>query len=129
MAKKSERQKAVAYADKWFGEYIKARDKYVCYTCGATRSIAVIQPGHLITRGKYATRWHEDNCMAQCKSCNYRHEFQPEIFTQLWIDDHGVAAYNELVRLSNTPRKWLTSEIRSLGEYYKERFKEIGGRI
>ena len=83
---KSDRQKAVAYADKWMSQYIRLRDKR-CYICGSRENL---QCGHLITRSKYSTRWDESNCRAQCRSCNLRHEYQPEIFTSLWIQENGA---------------------------------------
>ena len=127
----SERQKAVRAADKAFSEYIRKRDGYTCYTCGhvGQPSDGVMQVGHLITRAKYSVRWDEDNAACQCRSCNMRHEYQPEIFTDKYIRDKGIEAYHDLVFTSNKPRKWTTQEIREIARYYKDAAGRLEGDI
>jgi hypothetical protein len=127
LAKRTERQKAVAAADKAFSEYIRARDRYICKTCGlaGSKGDGVMTCGHLITRAKYATRWDELNAECQCRGCNMRHEFQPEMMTDLWVDRNGYIAYHELVRKSNKPRKFTTGEVREIAEYYKQKTREL----
>lgn len=115
--KKTERQKARDYADMWFSRYIRAKDyPQGCYTCGSRE---YLQCGHLITRSKFSTRWEPLNAKTQCRSCNKRHEHQPEIFTTKWIKEYGEDAYHELVRMSNKPKKFTTQEIRELGDFYR----------
>jgi hypothetical protein len=118
---KSDRQKAVAYADKWMSQYIRLRDKH-CYICGSRENL---QNGHLITRAKYATRWAEINCKAQCSECNKLHEYQPERFTSLWISEHGESAYHELVRMSNKSLLLNTAQIRAIGEEYRKKYNNL----
>ena len=102
-------------------KYIRARDGK-CYICGKTTNL---QNGHLITRGKFATRWNEDNCKCQCAGCNKRHEFQPEIFTSMWIDENGIDAYQALVKKSNTPVKISDRELTEIGDHYKRKLNNI----
>ena len=118
---KTPRQKAVRAADAQMSRYIRARDGQ-CVICGKREGL---QNGHLITRGKYATRWEEENCYCQCAGCNLRHEFQPEIFTDWWISRHGEEAYHDLVRKSNTIRKFSTDEIEEIAAYYKQKRAEL----
>lgn len=117
--KSNPRKKAVKKADEWMSKYIRARDAR-CVTCGATENLT---NSHLITRGKYATRWDEDNCYCQCSGCNMRHEYQPEIYTDWWITKHGEEAYHALVLKSNTPVKLSTDAIKKIAEYYKAEYK------
>lgn len=121
MSKKKPRQIAIKKADTEMSLYIRARDGR-CVQCGKTENLT---NGHLITRGKYATRWDEDNCYCQCTGCNMRHEFQPEIFTDWWIKQNGIEAYHALVLKSNTPRKFPIHEIREIAEYYKNKRSEL----
>lgn len=124
MPKKTPRQKAVAAADKAFSEYIRARDKE-CYTCGATEDL---QCGHLITRSRYATRWDERNAKAQCRGCNYQHEYRAEIFTDLYISDYGARAYHELVKKSKTAEKISTATIQQIAIDFRYKRKELEAR-
>ena len=122
MAKRTERQRAIAAADKAFSEYIRARDIYICQTCGLAgrKGDGVMTCGHLITRAKYSTRWDEQNAECQCRGCNMLHEFQPERMTSKWIARNGIEEYNRLVLKSNTPRKFTIGEIREIANYYKD---------
>ncbi len=119
--KATPRQKAVRHADQWMSKYIRARDRR-CYICGKTDNL---QNGHLITRGKFATRWDEKNCKCQCSGCNKRHEFQPEIFTSMWIEENGIEAYQELVKKSNDPVKIAVVDLIAIGDYYKKKYMDL----
>jgi len=128
MAKKrTERQKAITAADKAFSEYIRERDKYLCYTCGlrGREKDGIMQCGHLITRAKYSVRWNPINAQCQCKSCNMRHEFQPEIFTDKWIEENGKEAYHDLVRESNGIRKFKTADLLEMAGMYRTAKAEL----
>lgn len=122
---KTERKKLVEKADKAFGEYIKIRDGWTCFVCGKTRQQATIQPGHLITRGKYSVRWDERNAQAVCKGCNILHEFQPEHHTQKFLKKFGQAAYDRLVFESNQSEKLSNSDLKGVIEYYKQKKEEL----
>jgi hypothetical protein len=119
--KKSPRKAAVKYADDQMSLYIRARDKR-CVLCGKRENLT---NGHLITRGKYSTRWLEKNCYCQCTGCNCLHEYQPERFTLWWIGKHSIEEYEEMVLESNTPKKFSTAEIRAIGEMYRDMRKEL----
>ena len=119
--KKSERQKAVKYADDMMSLYIRKRDGR-CVQCGATE---ILTNGHLITRGKYSTRWDEANCYCQCTGCNLRHEHDFTTFQQWWVEQNGQEAYNALVLKSNTPVKLTTTAIRLIGDGYRDKLKQL----
>ena len=63
-------------ADKWFSLYIRLRDivsgEYCrCVTCNkAIHWRLQAECGHYATREKPMTRFHEQNCHAQCNACN-----------------------------------------------------------
>ena len=117
MSKKTGRQKAIKKADDAMSQYIRKRDKY-CITCG---SPANLTNSHLITRSKHATRWVELNCHCQCRGCNYRHEFQPEIYTTWFLNKYGEKQYAELVLESNTIKKYTVQAIEDIARHYKEK--------
>ena len=119
---RSERKKLVKKLDKVFSEYIRLRDGYKCVLCGSRINI---QAGHLITRGKYSTRWDEDNVFAQCRSCNYRHEYQPEIYTSWYIEKFGENRYLDLVEKSNVIVKYKNCDLKIMIEYYKRKVEVL----
>ena len=113
---KTDRQKAVKHADDWMSKYVRMRDKR-CVLCGATDRLTA---GHLITRAKYSTRWSIWNVFAHCTSCNMKHEYQPEHFTEWYLKRFGVEMYEQLIAWSNKPRKYTNDEIREIGDNFKE---------
>ena len=123
MKPKSDRKKAVAYADKWFSLFIRARDGR-CVTCGSSESL---QCGHLFTRAAYSTRWDERNAFCQCAGCNLRHEHDSSPLTAYYLSRFGEDAYHELHRKHKQTVKLSTAEIRAIGDSFKERANEMNG--
>lgn len=97
----TEKRKAL----KALSDYIRERDKWICYTCGIKGDKYTIDAGHLISRYWAATLFDEDNVNAQCKPCNEIHENNPEIYKSAWILRHGIDAYWDLYRKSKQPAK------------------------
>ncbi len=118
---RTKRRNLIERLDKVFADYIKARDNYTCVVCGSKQNI---QAGHLITRVNYSTRWDEMNCFAQCRSCNFMHEYRPEIFTLWFIEKYGQETYEKLVQKSRMIVKYKNRDLEALIEYYKQRLKE-----
>jgi len=61
--------------DTIFSQYIRLRDSdingYVqCISCGNTYHWKKAQNGHYVSRSVLALRFDEENCFAQCVSCN-----------------------------------------------------------
>ena len=70
------RSTLVKKLDKIFSIWIRSKDAdhagmVDCFTCGVTKNWKYeIDAGHFQSRGKYATRWNEQNVKPQCKRCN-----------------------------------------------------------
>ena len=70
------RSTIVKKLDKIFSIWIRSKDAdhagmVDCFTCGVSKSWKYeIDAGHFQSRGKYATRWNEQNVFPQCKRCN-----------------------------------------------------------
>ena len=70
------RSTLVKRLDKIFSIWIRSKDAdhagmVDCFTCGVTKNWKYeIDAGHFQSRGKYATRWNEQNVKPQCKRCN-----------------------------------------------------------
>jgi len=112
--------------DKVFSQYIRLKDAdhagYVsCFTCGVSKHWKEVDAGHFQSRGKYATRWNEENVRNQCKRCNgFRGGEQYQFALNL-----GTDLANELVYLSNQPARltndWLLEKIK----HYQQEVKKL----
>jgi len=109
--KTTERKKLIKQLDQAVREIVFQDDPHVCVTCGKTSNL---QLGHLITRSRYGTRWDLMNCHIQCSGCNFRHEFQPEIYTQWFIMNYNTKEYIELCRRANTQGKYTIDELETM---------------
>lgn len=83
----------------------------LCVVCGTRKNL---QPGHLFSRVAYSTRWDLTNVYAQCRSCNFRHEFDPYPLVNYFIEIWGRAKLDTLHRKYVTPRKFKTFELEEL---------------
>ena len=120
-----ERKKLEKQLDKAFGDFIKERDNFSCCICGVTKDTHIIDPGHLISRVNRSTRWHEDNCFAQCRGHNFSHEHHPEIMTQWYINKFGMDQYNLIVYTAGKSAKFTISDLKVMIDLYKNKLKEL----
>ena len=109
--KTSERKKLIKQLDQAIREIVFKDDPHYCVTCGKTERL---QLGHLITRARYGVRWDLMNCHIQCAGCNFRHEFQPEIYTQWFICEYGAEKYIELCKRAETQGKYTIDELETM---------------
>ena len=84
-------------ADLVFSVWIRERDKNQCVLCHKKTDI---QCGHLIKRGKMATRYNEMNCHALCSRCNYKDNFEPWHYASWFIFENSDIAYQALINIS-----------------------------
>jgi len=103
----SERKRLVKQLDQVVREIVMKREAS-CVTCGKTTSL---QCGHLITRSRYGTRWDLMNCHVQCSGCNFRHEFQPEIYTSWFLLRYGEDKYQDLCHRAEAQGKYTIDEL------------------
>jgi len=113
--KKNPRQKAIYNADKEMSLFIRARDKR-CVICGTTENLT---NSHLFSRIHLNTRYDELNCHCNCSSCNFRHEYDPHIFTNWFIKKFGYEEYDRLYQKHLIVFKPMTSWIEEKAEYFK----------
>ena len=105
--------------------YIRELDDYTCICCGQDKSTAVMQNGHLITRGNHAVRYDEHNCFCQCSGCNLAHEHHPEVMTNRFIKLFGAEAYDRLVIKSKGSPKFTKEELEVMVRYFKAETEKI----
>jgi hypothetical protein len=114
----SGRKALVKKLDKVFSEYIRARDKNKCVTCGSLERPTC---GHIFSRSAYSTRWDDENAFCQCWGCNYKHEFDPYPLTEYARAVHGKKKYDAVHLRYNTPHKFPDYELEEMIEEYKQK--------
>lgn len=120
------RSTIVQKLDKVFSQYIRLKDAdhagYVtCFTCGVTKHWKEVDAGHFQSRGKYATRWNEDNVKPQCKRCNgFRGGEQYQFALNL-----GTDLADDLVVLSNQPARFSNIELLEMIKKYEAKLKDL----
>ena len=120
-------------ADKWFSLYIRLRDivtgEYCrCVTCNKPIHWRYeAECGHYATREKPMTRFHEQNCHAQCKACNgYRSGEQTK--HGFAIDRmYGSGKAEELINLSEIRGQKIHGSVtlKEIATEYRLKSKEL----
>ncbi|MCP5063599.1 MAG: hypothetical protein GY936_14225, partial [Ignavibacteriae bacterium] len=85
-----------------------------CVTCDGSSGDNVLQLGHLITRGKWSVRFDHRNLHTQCRTCNLKHEYYPEVYNNWFVNKYGIEEYNRLVKDSNQLKQYKIRELRDL---------------
>lgn len=117
------RSQLVRQLDSVFSTYIRQKEAIDgigrCVTCGDTKPWQQLQNGHFYTRGRYHTRWDEDNCHTQCVTCNVFKKGNYINYTMYMIDRYGRDFVNELEIKSKSKDKILTTVIQEMIEHYR----------
>lgn len=111
---KSERKRLVAQLDAVFSLYIRMRDRAKTKGACVLGCGFIEQCAHLITRAKHSVRWDPRNASGQCAGANIRHEYDPNPYTSWYIRQHGLEAYEALVRDSNRIAKFSNDQLRGI---------------
>jgi|APSaa5957512493_1039668.scaffolds.fasta_scaffold103311_1 hypothetical protein len=102
---------------KTFAEYIKKRDKGICFSCGRKAEGLGYHAGHFIPKsvGGLTLYFHEDNVRGQCYNCNINLGGNQWEYGQR-LGEEKVA---ELMELKKAYRKITNQEYLDLIEEYK----------
>lgn len=128
---KTDRQRLINKLDQSFSEYIRLRDSdnngtCKCITCGDFKHWQQMDCGHFVTRDNMATRWEEENCAAQCQSCN-RFKGGKQFEMGLALDKKykrpGLAS--DLVLKAKFVCSWTDNELETMHKYYKAEAKAL----
>lgn len=122
----------VGKLDDVFSKYIRLRDSrqyqykfFRCISCGQLKPYEQADCGHYYSRTKMSTRFSEDNCNAECRSCNrfsadhligYRAHLSEKI---------GQQRMDMLMVQANSTKHWMEFELEHLIEYYTALVKEM----
>ena len=100
------------YADDKFSIFIRARDGK-CLKCGTTEGLTC---SHYHGRGKSATRFDEDNCIALCWECHQEWEGPKAEYTQFMLERLGPGTFIALTLKAGTymERKEAVAECKAM---------------
>ena len=113
------RSKALSLADKAYSRYIRDRDDWTCICCGVQlKHDRNMNCGHLISRRRMAVRFDDENCHAQCWSCNSAHRYWPDKMTLKVIQKIGFKRYVALCERAEEMRQYKTYELQEIAEKY-----------
>jgi hypothetical protein len=122
--KKTARQRARDYADKWFSLYIRKMTQLeygCCPFCGKPIECCF----HWFSRVALATRWYVGNAIGSCHGCNYRMEHASYDFYEWLKKKIGQDAVDGLNRMYHSTVKLSTGEIVEIGDKYKSLYEGL----
>lgn len=109
--------------DLWkvFSQYIRNRDKGICFTCGRVAEGSGYHAGHFVPKsvGGLALYFHEDNVHGQCYNCNINLGGNQFIYGKKL----GKKA-DELYKLKLSTEKWSIQDYKDKIDYYKRKNDE-----
>lgn len=122
---------AMRNADIYFSRYIRLKHSEdgdcTCYTCGDIYPIKEIDNGHYMKREHKATRYEENNCKPQCKTCNgdIKHNGKQLEFRINLINEVGLEEVERIEGLIRTTGKYTTSFYKEKSDYYRIKVNEL----
>lgn len=118
--------------DRVFSMYIRLRDSkefggeyFRCISCGRVLPFAQADCGHYISRTNMALRFSEDNCSAQCRSCNRFKDGNILEYRQGLARKIGEKRVELLEARKHETKKWSNWELEQLIEYYSKETERL----
>lgn len=109
--------------DKVFSEYIRLRDSmggyFRCISCGKIKPYEQADCGHYHSRTHMATRFDEDNCHAECRSCNRFSADHLIGYRKNLVLKIGQGRFDLLAFKASQTKKWSDFELKALIGHYK----------
>ena len=130
------RSAIVKKLDKIFSVWIRSKDadhtgQVDCYTCGVSKDWKYeIDAGHFQSRGKYATRWHDEageskNIKPQCKRCNGFRSGEQHLFALHLDEEYGKGTAADIMYLSNQQARFTNEELLEKIKHYTNLVKNL----
>jgi len=119
-------------ADKWYSKFIRIRDIVydeiiICPTCGMPFHWKESDCGHYMTRDKPMTRFNEQNCHAQCYSCNRFRGGEQSLHGKFIDYKYGAGTSDKLIALSKIRGQKVHTQLalKDIANEYRLKAKEI----
>lgn len=117
--------------DNAFSIFIRLRDRLPnsemirCISCGKLVHWKESDCGHYINRKHLSVRFNEQNCNAQCRSCNRFDEGNIAGYTIGLQNKYGYQIVQKLLLGKSQTVKFSQKEIDELTKFYKQKIKEM----
>jgi len=128
-------KKLKAKLDRIFSEYIRMRDSYtegggidrlfICISCDIQKVYSEADCGHFYGRANMTMRYDEENCNAQCVSCNQFKSGNPDGYKIGLKKKYGEDILEELQQRSIKITKLHPFEYEDLINKYQQKLKEL----
>jgi len=105
-------------ANTLFSNFIKNRDNRTCVLCKSTLSPTA---GHLIKRGKMATKFDEGNVFCLCNKCNFKDwktDAYHDVYVAWFIEKYGASKYIVLVEKSKQIKQMKRADFENIIKRY-----------
>jgi hypothetical protein len=103
-----------------------------CVTCDKFLHWSEAQGGHMIERGKTATKLVEEQVNPQCPGCNmYRMKTASGVldYRRYMVGMYGEELVRDLELLAKQPKKYSRQEVQELSDEFKRQIKEQEHRL
>lgn len=129
VTKNPTKKQAIKKLDIIFSKYIRLRYAtngiVTCVTCGKVDDYKRMQCGHYVSRGKFGTRWDEQNCHVQCVGCNVMKNGNYTEYARFMIRTYGVDILDKLAYKSVNYPKFTTGELLLMIDEYKGKINQL----
>jgi hypothetical protein len=126
---KSTRSKKIKRLDDVFSKFIRRRDCGFgiarCISCSKPITYDSCDCGHYVNRKHMATRYDEQNCNAQCRSCNRFSEGNIQGYRRGLIAKIGEKETDMLEIKKHNYCHLTEVELDLMIDYYKKKLKEL----
>jgi hypothetical protein len=122
-------------ADKWFSNYIRARDNFTCQRCkrkfpkyeesGDNTALMGLHNAHCFTRGHNMVRFEPNNVMALCYGCHSHLDANPDDKYKFFEDRIGSECFEEIRIKSKMPYKGIKKDQKELSKRFRTLFREM----
>ncbi len=122
---------AMRLADTYFSRFVRlfhsSDGQCTCYTCGSITDIKNVDNGHYMKRKHKATRYHENNCRPQCKTCNgdTKHNGKQAEFRVNLSYEIGEENVVNIESLSKQTIDANTNFFKNISDTYREKVNEL----
>lgn len=126
---------AMKLADTYFSRFIRLNHSEdglcTCFTCGSILSIKQVDNGHYQKRTHKATRYHENNCRPQCKTCNgdTLHNGKMVEFRINLINEIGIDEVEAIELLAKTSENKSTRFYLDTADFYRNAVNELQKKL
>lgn len=116
--------------DKVFSAYIRLRDAmpsgyFKCISCGQIKPFEQADCGHFFSRKNMSVRFDEDDCHAECRSCNRFSSDHLIAYQTNLIRKVGIQRFELLSAKAHQTKHWSDFELEAMIKHYTAEVKRL----